>query len=78
MVKIEYPKWLYHETLEALIVQNREEHLLKQREGYFERIGKEIKFLDDESQKLKEKTEEEKVDAIFNETKKRGRPPKGK
>ena len=84
MEKIEYPKWIYHETLPALIVKSREEHLVKQREGYFERIGKEIKFIED-AQKIKdaikpqeEKTEEEKVDAIFNETKKRGRPPKGK
>ncbi len=46
MQKIEYPKMLYHDTLLTdkgqpyLVVQDREEHLIKQRLGYHEHDGK--------------------------------------
>ncbi len=56
-MKIEYPKWIYHDTLPALIVKDREAHLVKQKEGYHEHDGKLIE--DDAIERIAEEMKEE-------------------
>jgi len=79
---IPYPKWLYHDHLPDLIVKDRQEHLVKQAEGYHQHDGTligDVKPIVPVKEQAVEEKEEEVPEIVFPEykPKKAGRPKKG-
>lgn len=81
--KIEYPKMIYNKKGEHIVVKDREEHLVKQKEGFREHDGKTIGKGKTEKEKpvfsKEEETKEEetkKYEPVFTEPEEQGEKTK--
>lgn len=71
MSKIEYPKMIYkgEGTADYIIVKDKEEHLIKQREGYHQHDGTLIEDSESPNEDVKEEEAENMPEETEDETK---------